>query len=214
MTLPAWLERASPGHLDLFLGRTASSRKRGIFIRHLCLSNPEAFADARSLAAVHVASQQSAYREVLPAEFLSTLSVDLKTEGWRTLLAREAGSVLVATTGAGRLVGFCHVGPNRAEPRRFGGEVHAIYLLEEMRRRGLGRELFARGADSLRSAGLESFLVWVLALNAGARRFYERLGGAMVAERPIEIGGGSYVEVAYGWASGAIGGPRVVKELR
>ena len=171
-------------------------------------------ADARSLAAVHVASQQSAYREVLPAEFLSTLSVDLKTEGWRTLLAREAGSVLVATTGAGRLVGFCHVGPNRAEPRRFGGEVHAIYLLEEMRRRGLGRELFARGADSLRSAGLESFLVWVLALNAGARRFYERLGGAMVAERPIEIGGGSYVEVAHGWASGAIGGPRVVKELR
>jgi hypothetical protein len=60
MTLPAWLERASPGHLDLFLGRTASSRKRGIFIRHLCLSNPEAFADARSLAAIDAADRYEA----------------------------------------------------------------------------------------------------------------------------------------------------------
>jgi len=44
-----------PGDLGIFLGKTASSRKRGIFIRHLCLSNPEGVADPRSLAAIDAA---------------------------------------------------------------------------------------------------------------------------------------------------------------
>jgi hypothetical protein len=60
MNVPAWLARASPGDLGVFLGTTASSRKRGIFIRHLCLSNPEAFADPRSLAAIDAADRYQA----------------------------------------------------------------------------------------------------------------------------------------------------------
>jgi hypothetical protein len=41
-------------------------------------------------------------------------------------------------------------------------------------------------------------VVWVLAENP-ARRFYEALGGKIVFEKRIEIGGASLVEVAYGW---------------
>ena len=33
----------------------------------------------------------------------------------------------------------------------------------------------------------------------GARRFYEALGGTVVGEQRIEIGGVTLVEVAYGW---------------
>ena len=40
----------------------------------------------------------------------------------------------------------------------------------------------------------------VLALNGAARRFYERLGGRLVAERPIDVGSHPFVEVAYGWS--------------
>jgi hypothetical protein len=52
MKLPAWLERASPGDLGVLLGKTGSPRKCGLFVRHLCRSHPEAFADPRSLAAL------------------------------------------------------------------------------------------------------------------------------------------------------------------
>jgi GNAT superfamily N-acetyltransferase len=160
--------------------------------------------DAGSIAAVHVASWRSTYREILPAELLSALSVDRRTEAWRGVLKRGEGSgegsVLVATASGGDVLGFCHVGPNRGEPLEFKGEVYAIYLLTEMQGRGLGRELFARGTEWLRAHDRRSLLVWVLASNSGARRFYERLGGRRVAEKPIEIGSHSYVEVAYGWS--------------
>jgi hypothetical protein len=41
--------------------------------------------------------------------------------------------------------------------------------------------------------------LWVLEANAPARRFYETLGGALVRDQPIEIGGVIFTEVAYGW---------------
>lgn len=43
-------------------------------------------------------------------------------------------------------------------------------------------------------------LVWVLADNRLGRGFYEALGATLVTERPVEIGGTSLLEVAYGWS--------------
>jgi hypothetical protein len=40
--------------------------------------------------------------------------------------------------------------------------------------------------------------VWVLARNP-SRKFYEALGGKVIAEKEIERDGESFVEVAYGW---------------
>lgn len=156
--------------------------------------------DAEAIARVHVASWQSAYRDILPAELLSTLSVERRTEAWRRMLEQGTGAVLVATSSEGAVLGFCHVGPNRAEPADFSGEVYAIYLLDEARGRGVGRSLFAEGSAWLRARALPAVLVWVLAPNGAARRFYERLGGRLVAERSIVVGTQPFVEVAYGWS--------------
>ena len=48
MKMPAWLERASPGDLGVFLSKTGNPRKCGLFVRHLCRSHPEAFADSNT----------------------------------------------------------------------------------------------------------------------------------------------------------------------
>ena len=156
--------------------------------------------DAGAIARVHVASWQSAYRDILPPEFLSTLSVERRTEGWRGVLEGGAGAVLVATRGAGDVLGFCHVGPNRAERAGLSGEVYAIYLQPEAWRHGVGRALFAEATAWLRAQALSGLVVWVPALNVDARRFYEKLGGKLVAERPIGIASRPFVEVAYGWS--------------
>ena len=155
--------------------------------------------DASAIAEVHVASWQSAYRDILPAELLSTLNVERRTEAWRRVLEGGPGSVLLATTTDQDVLGFCHVGPNRGAPTEFLGEVYAIYLLQHARRRGVGRDLFTRATDVLRSRAHPSFLVWVLDVNLEARRFYERLGGRLVAEKSIEIASRPFREVAYGW---------------
>ncbi len=41
-------------------------------------------------------------------------------------------------------------------------------------------------------------LIWVLADNP-SRRFYERLGGQLVREAEVELGGQRLRELAYGW---------------
>ena len=58
--MPAWLERAAPSELGVFLGKTASPRKSGLFIRHLCRCFPEVFVDPRSLAALDAADRYEA----------------------------------------------------------------------------------------------------------------------------------------------------------
>ena len=60
MEMPAWLERAAPSELGVFLGKTASPRKSGLFIRHLCRCFPEVFVDPRSLAALDAADRYEA----------------------------------------------------------------------------------------------------------------------------------------------------------
>jgi hypothetical protein len=53
-------------------------------------------------------------------------------------------------------------------------------------------------AGQLLQDGLTSAVVWVLERNP-ACGFYARLGGELVGQQTITIGGSEVVEVAYGW---------------
>jgi RimJ/RimL family protein N-acetyltransferase len=134
--------------------------------------------DARGLAGVHVASWRWAYHDDLPAEFLGSLSVDDRERAWVERLA--AGDPAAGTQVAednGRIVGFCSFGPTRDEGAPPGtAEVFAIYLLPEAAGRGIGRDLFASAIDRLRAMDYGRAMLWVMASNERARRFYERAG--------------------------------------
>jgi hypothetical protein len=53
-------------------------------------------------------------------------------------------------------------------------------------------------AQELVSENMYSMLVWVLEANH-SRYFYEALGGKQIDSQPIEIGGTTLTEIAYGW---------------
>ena len=55
-------------------------------------------------------------------------------------------------------------------------------------------------ASRLLEQSRKAATLWVLRDNAGARRFYERLGGKLVGERADEQSGVTLVELAYGWS--------------
>ena len=89
--MPEWLERAAPGHLAVFLGKEASPRKSGLFVRHLCRCFPEVFPDPRSLAALDAADRHEA-GEIGDREFSAALTaagaaVDSAQEGLDPLSA-------------------------------------------------------------------------------------------------------------------------------
>ena len=159
--------------------------------------------DAEGITRAHLQSWRSSYRGLLPGEYLDGLDFEQRLEGWRQGLVQAGAAVFVAVEpGRERIVGFCAVGRNRGAPESlpdYQGELYSIYLMEEAKGRGVGRALFQRGADWLRGNGLVPFVLWVLKGNDAARGFYERLGGRLVGEQPIDIGGVSYPEVAYAW---------------
>ena len=161
---------------------------------------PATVEDAPALAQVHVASWHETYRGLVPDEYLDGLSVEERTERWRSRLsgADPGAFTLVAEDDSGRMVGFATGGPGRQGDPVYTGELYAIYLLQAAQRAGLGRRLVQAVVERLLAMGHRSMLVWTLAANP-SRGFYERLGGQPIRSTVINIGGAEVEDVAYGW---------------
>lgn len=154
--------------------------------------------DAAAIARVHVATWRSAYSELLPADFLASLSETAYEGRWQRILETNSNKVYVAEND-GDIVGFASAGRERAGETGFQGELYAIYVLESAQGQGHGRDLVRAAVGGLRELGLTDMIVWVLKDNAGGRKFYERLGGVYVRAQPITIGPAVLEEVSYGW---------------
>jgi GNAT superfamily N-acetyltransferase len=156
--------------------------------------------DAAGIARVHVESWRATYRGIVPDQVLAELSYGAGEDYWRRVLTRvtDRDFVYLAEDEQARIVGFAFGGPERTGDSVYTGELHAIYLLPDYQRQGLGRCLTLAVVDRLEQLGLRSLLVWVLADNP-SRRFYEALGGQSVRAQQVEIGGAQLEEVAYGW---------------
>jgi GNAT superfamily N-acetyltransferase len=129
-------------------------------------------ADCRGIAEVHVRTWRAAYQHAFAPELLEGLSVDERETQWRQRIEEEA-AVWVAQM-LGRVVGFASVGPSRTEEGV--GELYAIYVLPEAWGSGAAHELMGAVKAWFASEGYSTAMLWVLADNPRARRFYERQG--------------------------------------
>ena len=159
---------------------------------------PAALDDAAEIARVHVATWRSAYRGLLPDDFLTSLSEVYYAERWRRVIGEGMSRVFVVEESAG-IAGFASGGRERAGEIGFAGELYALYVVDDAQRRGHGRELVRAVAGALRELHLADMIVWVLRDNSAGRAFYERLGGTYVRAQPITIGTATLEEVSYGW---------------
>lgn len=153
--------------------------------------------DAPHIAQVHIDSWKTTYRGIVPQEYLDSLNYAARTESWKKQLAGSEAYFLIAEE-AGTLCGFACGGKLRDPIDSYDAEIYAIYLQAEYQKRGIGQSLLSHLAKLLQQDGFSAVAVWALEQNP-ACRFYERLGGHRIAERPIKIGGKELVEVAYGW---------------
>ncbi len=157
--------------------------------------------DVSAMARVHVDTWRTAYRGIVPDEFLTNLSYEKRENGWHQILdnaSKDGNFTYVAESESGQIVGFANGGVERAGDPVYQGELRAIYVLQSYQQKGIGRELVRKVAQKLIQMEIHSMLVWVLADNP-ACRFYERLGGQKVYEKEIERGGVKLIEIAYGW---------------
>jgi len=156
--------------------------------------------DAAAIAYVHVESWRTTYQGIVPDDFLARLSYEQREQFWHQILT-EPGShtiVYIAEDERGKVIGFASGGPERSGDPLYTGELYAIYVLAQYQGQGVGRQLVIPLVHRLLQEGMRAMLLWVLAENP-ARKFYERLGGQPVYEKPVTIGGMPLLEVAYGW---------------
>ena len=161
------------------------------------LSNPS---DASAIARVRADSWRAAYRDIVPDDFLDGMDVERWADGYRRFLGNPPDKLVsIVAEAEAEIVGMAVAGPNRDDDTPYSAELFMIYLLPGNWRRGIGLRLVDTTAQSLLGLGLSSMVVWVLAENWPARRFYEALGGQYFRQRPTDIAGSPLQEVSYGW---------------
>ncbi len=159
-------------------------------------------ADLEGIAKAHVQGWRETYKDFLSPEALAGMSVAERMQMWQGAFAHPnpRASFLVAQAGDGEIVGFVRAAPVRPkEPDLLGAEaeIFAVYLLDKVKRQGIGRGLMSGVFNHLRAQGIGSVGLWVLKENLTARRFYEALGGTPGPEQSFDLRGQMVTEIAY-----------------
>lgn len=139
---------------------------------------PAQLADSEGIARVHTHSWQSAYRGLLPDEWLDALHWEDRRKRWDAILSgARTGKTYVATDDHNEIVGFASIGPSRDEdvPPEETFELYAIYVSPDYWRAGIGSTLLFSVAEEI-PANIAWFSLWVLKDNGRGRHFYEYLG--------------------------------------
>lgn len=157
-------------------------------------------ADVLPMAKVHIIAWRETYPGLLPAPMLERLSISREAIRRQRLFDRphpSSGATSFVADDQEAIVGYGSCGRQRSDllnNHGFTAEIGELYILRCAQRQGVGSGLMKAMAAVLLDRGHRSMSLWVLEQNAPARRFYERLGGAQIAQKR-----GGPAEVAYGW---------------
>jgi ribosomal protein S18 acetylase RimI-like enzyme len=153
--------------------------------------------DAEAITAVHDAAWRFAYDGMIPAKELNRI-VARRGPRWWDRAIRRGTAILVLELG-NVVCGYATIGPNRARNLAQKGEVYELYMKPEYQGIGLGTRLFLAARRELARFGFDSVVVWALADNDIACRFYGNAGGRKVARANERFGEVSLSKIAFAW---------------
>ena len=138
---------------------------------------PATARDAKTVAEIHVATWQVAYKDIMPEEDLKRITVEKRQAFWREAIEYAEPQLLVATDGD-EIVGF--VGFDRSRDKgskSTTGEIWALYVKASHWRKGVGITLWDGARDGLKEEGCTNVTLWALLRNERALAFFEQAAG-------------------------------------
>jgi GNAT superfamily N-acetyltransferase len=138
--------------------------------------------DALAVARVHVRSWQAAYRSLLPDEYLDQLRPEDRAASYDFSGLNPAMPQTIVACGddptaqPGAILGFASIMPSRDPSLPSHGELCALYVDPAHWGRGIGLTLVSAARATLLERGFQNALLWVLAGNQRADRFYRNDG--------------------------------------
>ena len=135
--------------------------------------------DAAAVARVHVDSWRGAYRGLLPDRILDGLSVSGREILWRQRLGSGEGApTTLAAVLDGEVGGFVTLLDQARDSGESAGvgEIPALYVSPSHWGSGAGSALLDAAGRELAAAGCRQAILWMLAGNERAERFYTGRG--------------------------------------
>lgn len=127
--------------------------------------------DIDEISHIYALSWKTAYRGLIPDDFLDNIS----ETRWSPLLRAESSRLVLALEN-GKPIGVSTYCAARDEKMKGWGEIVSLYLLPTHYRKGIGTKLFSAVVAELMSEGYSDIYLWVLENNQTARAFYEKNG--------------------------------------
>ena len=153
--------------------------------------------DAPGLAEAHRAAWRYAYAGIIPGLTLERMLARRGLAWWTAMHDRGHRALVI---GRGQAVaGYATLGRGRTG-RASIGEIYELYVRPEYHGCGLGRRLFAAARRELGREGLDRVIVWALADNMIACRFYTAMGGAEYGRSEDRFCGVSLAKIGFSWA--------------
>jgi GNAT superfamily N-acetyltransferase len=132
--------------------------------------------DALATARVHVRSWQAAYRTLLPDEYLDNLRPEDRAPHYDFATTDPTKPRTIVATEAPAILGFATTMPPHPANLPGYGELAALYVDPDHWQKGIGVQLISAARQALRQQGFTHALLWVLAGNLRADRFYRNDG--------------------------------------
>jgi GNAT superfamily N-acetyltransferase len=129
-----------------------------------------------AVAEVHVRSWQVAYRHLLPDPYLDALRPSDRAARYTFDRDGEDDPITIVALVEDLVRGFATIGPARGVEDPDVGEVLALYVDPHSWGHGLGRRLIVEARRQMTARSFTNAILWVLAGNTRAERFYRADG--------------------------------------
>ena len=155
-------------------------------------------ADCAGAANAVVRGWKESFAAIVPQSVRDRMSVEEREEAFRERFQKTTYRMYVVEGPEGQVIGFADVGEPRENIGHYETELYAIYLLPEFQGAGLGGRLFRLCLEHVKRSGKRSMYLQAFE-NSPYRSFYDRMGGRVVAQKPIELRGTTFDAVVYAW---------------
>lgn len=153
--------------------------------------------DIPSVVDIQMNGWKTAYRGIIDDNYLDMMNKDEIME--RRKRSYRQNCFIVAELNK-EVVGFCwYADNNRFTPNEIDidCELIALYVRPDLKYKGIGTKLFHFVIHEFKNINKTNMVVWCLKNNEPSKMFYTKMGGKIVKEKIVEIGGKNYSEVGF-----------------
>lgn len=153
--------------------------------------------DLIAISKLHALSWQTAYKDILPIEYLeNNLEQERRKfwlKKWETLSSEDL--ILIAES-RNNILGFACV---IADQDGYDALLDSLHVIPEEKGKGIGSLLFQSVVEELLSRKKKNLYLWVFNENVPAHNFYKKMHGVPLDTQSCEVGGIAVLETRYVW---------------